>query len=179
MRRAFSDNSLSLAPSRLSSKHRLQPMLEEDVSRYLFVYSHAQIMQAWKPGSWPHCQTSGDSIRSCRGPCRLQNRSLRQLEDMIRATCGATSPGSLIKVVGRRLQWAVGCCAWLARCEFILGMTLKKLAWLVVIHSVTHRYRAGNLTNKTSRGVPLWYAWVRAGDITCELYCMCEEDDCN
>ena len=33
----------------------------------------------------------------------LQNRSLGQLEDIIRATSGATSPGSLMKIVRRWL----------------------------------------------------------------------------
>ena len=86
MHGAYLDNSFSLAPLRPSSKNRLQPILKEDVSRYPFVYSHAQMMWARKPSSWPHCQTRGDSIRpACQGPCRSQNRSLRQLEDMIRA----------------------------------------------------------------------------------------------
>ena len=111
----------------------------------IFLFSHAQIMRARKPGSWPHCQNSGDSIRPCRGPRRLQNRSLRQFEDMIRATSGATSPD---EIVGRWLQWAAGCCARLARCEFILAWQVKKLAWLVVIHAVTHRYCAGNLPRR-------------------------------
>jgi len=67
---------------------------------------------------------------------------------MIRATSEPTSPGSLMKIKGRWLQWAEGCCARQARCEFILASQVKKLEWLVVIHAVTHRYRAGNLTIK-------------------------------
>jgi len=49
-----------------------------------FLFSHAQIIRARKPGKMPHCQTSGDSICPCWGPCRLQNSSLGQLENMIR-----------------------------------------------------------------------------------------------
>ena len=52
------------------------------------------------------------------------------------------------------------------------SLTSKILTWLVVIHAVTHRCCAGHLNIKTSRGAPLWYSRVRAGDITCELYCI-------
>ena len=60
----------------------------------LFLFIYVQIMRARRSDSLPHCQISGDSICPCRGPCRFQKNSLRQLEDMIRATSGATSPVS-------------------------------------------------------------------------------------
>ena len=72
--------------------YRLQPMLEETSPAICFMFSHAQIMLGRKLGNIPHCQTSsGDSICPCWGPHRLQNSSLGQLEDMIRAiaTSGA------------------------------------------------------------------------------------------
>ena len=61
----YSGNSLSLGPGGVSSKHRLQLTLEEDVSSHLLLFSHAQIMWVRKPGNILHCQTSGDTICPC------------------------------------------------------------------------------------------------------------------
>ena len=75
-----------------SSKHRLQPTLEETSSAVFFLFSHAQIMRARKLGNIPHCQTSGDSICPCWSPPRLQNSSLGQLEDMIKSYLWSYKP---------------------------------------------------------------------------------------
>ena len=89
----YSGNSLSLDPWGCARSIDCNLRLRKMSPAIFFLFSHAQIMQVRKPGNIPHCQTSGDSICPCWGPCRLQNSSLGQLENMIRATSGATSPG--------------------------------------------------------------------------------------
>jgi len=102
-----------------------------------FLFSHAQIMWVRKSGNIPHCR---DSVCPCWGPCRLQNSSLWQLEDMIRGTSGATSSGSLMKIVRRWLAtmrcWLL-CLGGLGASWSLQGLCwwVKILAWLVQLLS--------------------------------------------